>query len=128
MEQIFLIYPIFPVLILLLTAYCMWVVLSSVPKWMSKSEPKPTETTLGMMTISTEILDEASRAARKWPPFNSAHEGYAVMLEEVDELWDHVKVNQKKRDIEAMRTEAIQVAAMALRFVADVCDGGRGRK
>lgn len=52
---------------------------------------------------------------------NSAHEGYAVLAEEVDELWDHVKVKQGKRDIPEMTYEAVQVAAMALRFIVDVC-------
>lgn len=47
---------------------------------------------------------------------------------EVDELWDHVKVNQKRRNLDGMRKEAIQVAAMAVRFVRDVCDGHRGAK
>jgi hypothetical protein len=59
-------------------------------------------------------------------PFNGIHEGYAVLLEEVDELWDEVKKNPRKypggsglhRD--AMRKEAIQVAAMALRFAAEL--------
>ena len=54
----------------------------------------------------------------------SAHEGYAVLLEEVDELWDEVKKNPSKyahRDKD-MRKEAIQIAAMAIRFVLDVCD------
>lgn len=55
--------------------------------------------------------------------FNSAHEGYAVILEELDELWDEVKKNGQKRDIQKMRDEAIQVAAMAMRFVIDVCGG-----
>lgn len=73
------------------------------------------------------VRDEVESATSKWPPMNSAHEGYGVMLEEFDELWNHVKTNQKKRDLEAMRAEAIQVAAMAVRFVLDVVDGGRGR-
>jgi hypothetical protein len=51
---------------------------------------------------------------------NSAHEGYAVLAEEVDELWDHVKVQQGKRDVVEMTYEAVQVAAMALRFIVDV--------
>lgn len=71
-------------------------------------------------------------------------EAFGVLAEEVDELaeasglepvvlatsklWAHVKVNQKLRDLPAMRAEAIQVAAMALRFVMDICDGGRGCK
>ncbi len=74
------------------------------------------------------VGEEVARAKKKFPPFNSAHEGYAVLAEEVDELWDHVKVNQKRRDLEAMRKEAIQVAAMAIRFASEVCDEERGRK
>lgn len=77
--------------------------------------------------IASDAAQEASRAAGMRGPFNSAHEGFAVLKEEVDELWDHVKVNQKKRDLEEMRKEAIQVAAMAIRFIHDVIDGGRGR-
>jgi len=80
------------------------------------------------MSIFLEIQDEVNRATALWPPFNSAHEGFAVLMEEVDELWEHVKTNQKRRDIEAMRKEAIQVAAMAYRFAREVCDEGRGRK
>ena len=55
-------------------------------------------------------------------PMRSAHEGYAVILEELDELWDEVKKNPSKhpRLKEAMRSEAIQVAAMAVRFIIDV--------
>lgn len=78
--------------------------------------------------IAAEAANEAQRAADLWPPMNSAHEAYAVLTEEVDELWDHVKTNQTRRDLDAMRKEAIQVAAMALRFAHDICDCGRGRK
>jgi NTP pyrophosphatase (non-canonical NTP hydrolase) len=68
-----------------------------------------------------EAAGEAVTAVNNWPVMNSAHEAYAVLLEEMDELWDHVKTNQKKRDLPAMKKEAIQVAAMALRFAAEVC-------
>lgn len=71
---------------------------------------------------------EARDAARKWPAFNSAHEGFAVLCEEVDELKAHVWTNQTKRDLAKMRAEAIQVAAMAIRFAADVCTEDVGRK
>jgi hypothetical protein len=81
-----------------------------------------------LISAILDVQDEARVATMNWPPMNSAHEGYAILLEEVDELWAHVKTNQKKRDLAAMRKEAIQVAAMALRFAAEVCDEERGRK
>lgn len=77
---------------------------------------------------AVEALKEADRASKLFPPFNSAHEGYAILLEELDELKAHVWTNQKRRDIAAMRQEAIQVAAMALRFIADVCNEEVGRR
>ena len=75
--------------------------------------------------IGHEIENELKRAA-KYPPFNSAHEGYAVILEEMDELKEHVWKKQHSRDIVAMRAEAIQVAAMAVKFIQMVdATGGR---
>lgn len=81
------------------------------------AETKESERTeLALDLIRRELL-----RARMWPPMNSAHEGYAVLAEEVDELWDHVKVKQGHRDIPEMTYEAVQVATMALRFIIDVC-------
>ncbi len=78
--------------------------------------------------IGAEASIEAGRAAEMWPPMNSAHEAFAVLLEEVDELKAHVWTNQNKRDLQLMRKEVIQVAAMAIRFAHDICDSGRGNK
>ena len=60
--------------------------------------------------------EEAFHAIGKFKPFNSSHEGFAVLKEEVDELWEEIKRN----NIEGARREAIQVAAMALRFIAEI--------
>lgn len=70
--------------------------------------------------IFPEIEQELESARAKFQAFNSAHEGYAVLLEEVHELWDEVR--HKKSSVEKMREEAIQIAAMAVRFVWDVCN------
>jgi len=67
-----------------------------------------------------EVSDELDRAIRKYPRFNSAHEGYAVLLEEVRELEREVFRRQKKRKPAKMRREAVQIAAMAIRFVIEV--------
>lgn len=47
--------------------------------------------------------------------FNSPHEGFAVLKEEVDEMWDDVKADRLQLSVQ----EAIQVAAMAIRYVAE---------
>jgi hypothetical protein len=63
----------------------------------------------------SEVTEELARARTRFPRFNSSHEGYAVLLEEVDELWDEIKRNDPVRG----RCEAIQVAAMAIRLILD---------
>jgi hypothetical protein len=78
--------------------------------------------------LAKEIASELVRATNLHKTFASAHEGYAVLQEEVDELWDLVKTNPKKINggtqewNRRMRSEAVQVAAMGMRFVRDVCD------
>ena len=63
------------------------------------------------------VRHELYEASSKFPPFNSAHEGAAVIKEEYDELWDAVKGKQfSKQD---QYGEAVQVAAMAVRFMLD---------
>lgn len=74
-----------------------------------------------------EVDQELYAACAKFPPFNSAHEGFAVLMEEVDELWDEVRAKQGARSVADMRAEACQVAAMAMRFMMDVCNEERGQ-
>lgn len=74
-----------------------------------------------MHNLLREIEAEYNTASSKYPAFHSTHEGYAVLKEEVDELWDMVKANKGIMGNDAMRREAIQIAAMALRFINDLC-------
>lgn len=66
------------------------------------------------------VYQEFMRARQLHKQFNSPHEGYAVILEEVEELWIEVKKRKDLRSLELMRKEAVQVAAMAVRFVYDL--------
>lgn len=98
------------------------------------------ETQYLQAAVLLEVAKELANARATHAHMNSHHEGYAVILEELDELWEVCKRNthakhmfghepqnvererQRKRKRADMRKEAIQVAAMAIRFVEDVCD------
>jgi molybdopterin biosynthesis enzyme len=86
-----------------------------------------TDRKLALELALADVAAELMAARMSWPPFNSAHEGYAVAAEEVDELWQHVKVKQCNRDLDAMRREAIQAAAMFAAFAAECCGEKTGR-
>lgn len=65
------------------------------------------------------VSDELEKARRKHPgKQNSLHEGYGVILEEVDEFWDLVK--QQKPDKSKILEELVQIAAMCQRTAEDL--------
>jgi hypothetical protein len=66
-------------------------------------------------------LDHALGKHRR--KFASAHEGYAVLLEEVEELWEAIRHD---RPADAAR-EAAQVGAMAQRFLMHCWPGAEER-
>jgi hypothetical protein len=66
-----------------------------------------------------QVALEIMQARSKHAPMNSLHEGYAVLLEEVEEFWEMVKMQTKDRDPAEMLTELIQIAAMAERIAED---------
>lgn len=74
-----------------------------------------------IQSVCNEVAAELLRAKTLFPEkFVNQHEAYAVILEEIDELWDEIKKNQKKYDLPAQRKEAIQGAAMLVRLVVEL--------
>lgn len=65
-----------------------------------------------------DVRSELLGAMERFAPFNSPHEGCAVIREELEELWEHAKANTG-RDYEAY-VEARQIAAMAVRYMLDL--------
>ncbi len=74
-----------------------------------------------MKATFQQMQEEALEEARAmFPAFHSAHEGFAALLEEVDELKAEVWMNPRSRDYGAMLTECLHVAAMAQRLAEDI--------
>ena len=71
--------------------------------------------------VLADLREEVAKARAKHAPMHSPHEGWAVILEELTpELWEHV-CGDTGRSPEA-RHEALQVAAMGVRYILDLID------
>lgn len=68
----------------------------------------------------TDLRRELLRAQAKHKPYNSAHEAYAVILEELDEFWEEVRKKRHQRNPYAMYEELLQIATTAWRAVLDL--------
>jgi NTP pyrophosphatase (non-canonical NTP hydrolase) len=66
--------------------------------------------------VESEIM--ASTTLHK--PFNSSHEGYAVLLEELDEVWEEIKKSKHYILSNEAKQELIQVAAVAMRMINEL--------
>jgi hypothetical protein len=71
---------------------------------------------LAIDDILLQVRAEVMRAQAKHAPMHSGHEGYAVILEELEELFEDVR----RDDLPNALKEAKQVAAMAVRFILDL--------
>ena len=72
--------------------------------------------------VLAQVRAEVIRARTKHKAMNSPHEGYAVLKEEVDELWEEIR-RDNGRELSALE-EATQVAAMGVRYVMDMQAAG----
>jgi hypothetical protein len=68
--------------------------------------------------VLQEVFVETQSAVRKHGPMHSPHEGLAVIMEEFDELKEEVYRDRGR--MKCARTEAIQLAAMAVRYALDL--------
>ena len=71
-------------------------------------------------TFFADVAEELYQAERLYPGFHSLHEAYATILEEVDELWEQVKLKPVARDHHKIYAELVQIAAMAYRTARDL--------
>lgn len=89
---------------------------------MADKRPRPGYSAQDLSRTIEDVAAEVQSASIEWPPFTTLHEAWAIVLEEVGELWDEVQRCQKDRDrLPYVRKEAVQVAAMAIRLIHDLC-------
>ncbi len=79
-----------------------------------------------LSAVLHEVGDEVKETESNCPPLNSPHEGWAMLHQEMELLWAHVCMPKDRRDHASMRWRALRMSAMAVSFVRDVCDLGRG--
>lgn len=72
------------------------------------------------MQIITDVQLEVYTSYKKYGPQLSPHEGYAIIKEELDELFDEIRRKPGKRNKSKMRNEAKQIASAAIRFMLDL--------
>jgi hypothetical protein len=65
--------------------------------------------------IQVAIKAELQRATKLYGPYNSPHEGYAVILEQLDAAWEAIKVD----DFKTAKQEMVKVASGCVRFIMD---------
>jgi len=71
--------------------------------------------------LALEVAATLRQAQTKHAPMHSPHEGWSVIYEELEELREHVR-GDTGTTADA-RTEAMHTAAMAMRYVVDLCGG-----
>jgi len=62
-----------------------------------------------------DVWHEMQEAEAEFGELSTTHYAYAVLLEETDELWTAIKLNDRQQAL----NEARQVAATAIRFMID---------
>ncbi len=70
--------------------------------------------------VVCEMINEYAAAQKQNGNWNSLHEGWGVLSEEFDELWDEIKLKPHKRDYHNLKHEALQVAAMGLKMAIHI--------
>lgn len=76
------------------------------------------------LDIDNEIRREVKNALEKYGHFNSTHESYAVLQEEVNEFWELVQRKTTTVNKEGKRGQMVkeltQVAAIAIRTIIEL--------
>jgi NTP pyrophosphatase (non-canonical NTP hydrolase) len=65
------------------------------------------------------VFDALHNKAYRHPPFHSHHETYGVLLEEVDEYFEHVR--ERRPSMAGYREELADIAAVCIKALIQLC-------
>jgi len=97
-----------------------WYLVERLPGCESPQPAKTNPPAPQTATFAGLVRDELAAARRNHAPLNSAHEAYAVILEELDEFRKEVWRRREVRVPKRMLGELVQTAAMCQRAAEDL--------
>jgi hypothetical protein len=72
------------------------------------------------MNFPNLVKKELKSPREEHGSIKSLHEGYAILLEEIDEFWEHVRQKRNNRDHNKILHELTQIGAMAQAIAEDI--------
>lgn len=84
----------------------------------SSGSATTTATEAAIVRAADHCRIAAQKAVLRYPPYNSAHEAYGVLVEEVAEFFDEVRKKDHLRSRLRLKNEAIDIAVVAIRIAA----------
>ena len=75
---------------------------------------------MSQIQFLTDMTLELEKAENLHGAYNSYHEAYAVILEELDEFWEIVRQKTQDRDDRKAYIELVQIAVTAWRTARDL--------
>jgi len=73
-----------------------------------------------METFDKLVKKELASARKKHGKQSNIHEAFAILLEEVDEFWEHVREKSDRRNYNEVLEELVQIASCAQKTAEDV--------
>lgn len=73
-----------------------------------------------MESFDKLVKKELASARKKHGNQSNIHEAFAILLEEVDEFWEHVREKSTRRNYKKVLAELVQIASCAQKTAEDV--------
>jgi len=73
-----------------------------------------------MESFEKLVKKELASARKKHGNQSNIHEAFAILLEEVDEFWEHVRAKSDRRDYKKVLEELVQIGSCVQKTAEDV--------